>query len=77
MTYNDIINRLSYIYDRQEARAIARRLLDETFGLSLTDIALGAAEQLSADDTALLERMPHHPEYIRDIGKCLTYIHEH
>ena len=54
MTYNDIINRLSYIYDRQEARAIARRLLDETFGLSLTDIALGAAEQLSADDTALL-----------------------
>ena len=30
MTYNDIINRLSYIYDRQEARAIARRLLDET-----------------------------------------------
>ena len=57
MTYNDIINRLSYIYDRQEARAIARRLLDETFGLSLTDIALGAAEQLSADDTALLERM--------------------
>ena len=57
MTYNDIINRLSYIYDRQEARAIARRLLDETFGLSLTDIALGAAEQLSADDTALLKRM--------------------
>lgn len=57
MTYNDIINRIATIYDRQEARAIARRLLEEAFGLSLTDIALGLVEKLSANETTRLEQM--------------------
>ena len=57
MTYNDIINRIATIYDRQEARAIARRLLEEAFGLSLTDIALGLVEKLSANEATRLEQM--------------------
>ena len=36
MTYQEIIHRLQKIYDNGEAKAIARILLEERFGLSMT-----------------------------------------
>lgn len=38
MTYNEFVNRLAKTYDRSEARAIARLVLEDAFGLSLMDI---------------------------------------
>ena len=42
-------------YSDGEARAIARILIEELFGLSYTDIVCGATDQLSADDTLRLD----------------------
>ena len=42
-------------YEDGEARAIARILIEELFGLSYTDIVCGATDQLSADDTLRLD----------------------
>ena len=38
--------RLSGIYDTDEAKAIVRWMLDEKFGLSLTDIVCGKLDDL-------------------------------
>lgn len=50
-----IVKRLSPIYGLGEARALARLLLEEAFGLTYTDIVCGKASQLSADDSLRLE----------------------
>ena len=55
MTYSEIWHRIATSYDDSEARAIARILIEELFGLSYTDIVCGATEQLSADDTLRLD----------------------
>ena len=55
MTYSEIWHRIDTSYDDGEARAIARILIEELFGLSYTDIVCGATEQLSADDTLRLD----------------------
>ena len=55
MTYSEIRHRIATSYDDGEARAIARILIEELFGLSYTDIVCGATEQLSADDTLRLD----------------------
>lgn len=55
MTYSEIWHRIATSYDDSEARAIARILIEELFGLSYTDIFCGATEQLSADDTLRLD----------------------
>ncbi|MBL6516641.1 peptide chain release factor N(5)-glutamine methyltransferase [Leyella stercorea] len=55
MTYSEIWHRIATSYDDGEARAIARILIEEQFGLSYTDIVCGATEQLSADDTLRLD----------------------
>lgn len=55
MTYSEIWHRIATSYDNGEARAIARILIEELFGLSYTDIVCGATEQLSADDTLRLD----------------------
>lgn len=55
MTYSEIWHRIATSYDDGEARAIARILIEELFGLSYTDIVCGATEQLSADDTLRLD----------------------
>lgn len=49
MTYEDIINQLGTLYDRGEAKAIARLLLEEGYGLSVTDILCGKVNELSSD----------------------------
>lgn len=50
MTYDDIWRRLAGVYDQREARAVARMLVEEKFGLSFTDIICGAVEILSDAD---------------------------
>ena len=55
MTYSEIWHRIATFYDDGEARAIARILIEELFGLSYADIVCGATEQLSADDTLRLD----------------------
>ena len=55
MTYSEIWHRIATSYDDGEARAIARILIEELFGLSYTDIVCGATDQLSADDTLRLD----------------------
>ena len=55
MTYSEIWHRIATSYDDGEARAIARVLIEELFGLSYTDIVCGATDQLSADDTLRLD----------------------
>ena len=55
MTYSEIWHRIATSYDDGEARAIARILIEELFGLSYADIVCGATEQLSADDTLRID----------------------
>lgn len=55
MTYSEIWHCIATSYDDGEARAIARILIEELFGLSYADIVCGATEQLSADDTLRLD----------------------
>lgn len=55
MTYSEIWHRIATSYDDGEARAIARILIEELFGLSYADIVCGATEQLPADDTLRLD----------------------
>ena len=55
MTYSEIWHRIATSYDDGEARAIARILIEELFGLSYADIVCGATDQLSADDTLRLD----------------------
>lgn len=44
-------------YDPHEARSIIRLLLQEVFGMTLTDICAGSLNSLSDEDKALLERL--------------------
>ncbi len=44
-------------YDHLEARSIIRLLLQEVFGMTLTDICAGSLNSLSDKDKALLERL--------------------
>ena len=55
MTYNELWHRLVPLYEPEEARAVVRELLDELFGMSLTDIVSGKVSELSAEDQRLLE----------------------
>lgn len=55
MTYSEVWHRIATSYEDGEARAIARILIEELFGLSYTDIVCGATDQLSADDTLRLD----------------------
>ena len=57
MSYEELRKRLTSVYDEREAQAVARWVLDEAFGLSLTDICCGKVSQLSADDARRLEAM--------------------
>ena len=50
MTYNELWRQLVQIYDEGEAKAIARMVYEERFGLTLLDIYLGRDTQLSTDD---------------------------
>lgn len=48
--YSQLWHRLLPLYDKQEAVAIARLVLDTLFQLSLTDIVMGRADELSVAD---------------------------
>ena len=48
--------RLSSIYDTDEAKAIVRWMLDEKFGLSLTDIVCGKLDDLTEEECIELEK---------------------
>lgn len=54
MTYHDLLSALRPIFGSGEARAIARLVLEESFGLGLADIAGGKVTQLSAERQAQL-----------------------
>lgn len=57
MTYNELWRRLTDVYDDGEARAITRMVLEERFGMTLTDIVCGGVEALSADDCRTLDQL--------------------
>lgn len=57
-SYRTLCARLAAIYDNDdEGRDVALLLLEVGFGLSLTDVAMGAIEALSAADTERLAAM--------------------
>ena len=57
MTYKELWQCLTKVYDEGEAKAIARMTYEERFGLTLSDICLGKDTQLSADDQTELEEI--------------------
>ncbi len=57
MKYETLWRRLTGIYDRDEAKAIVRWVLDVRFGLSLTDIVCGKTDEMSEAEQAELETM--------------------
>ena len=57
MNYEEFWHRLTPIYDADEAKAIARLVLDVRFGLSWTDIICGKTDSLSADEQDELEHL--------------------
>ena len=57
MTYNEFCRMLTARYDRDEARAVARMVLEVGFGLSMADVLGGAVEQLSADSQQRLRQL--------------------
>lgn len=63
-TYQQIVRDLRQVYPEGEARALARWLCEERFGLTQTDILLDKDNQLSADDLEKIReitlRLIHH-----------------
>lgn len=57
MTYQDIIRQLSALYETGEARAIARLLMEQRFGLTMADVLCGKVSELSADDQQELQKI--------------------
>lgn len=57
MKYETLWHRLIGNYDTDEAKAIARWMLDIRFGLSLTDIVCGKLDELTDAEQSELERM--------------------
>ena len=55
--YNQLWRELLECYDEREAKAIVRRLLEEVFGLSLTDIVCGNSEGIPKASRRKLARM--------------------
>ena len=73
MTYSEIWHRIATSYEDGEARAIARILIEELFGLSYTDIVCGATDQLSADDTLRLDTAVRRIEQGEPLQHVLSY----
>lgn len=55
MTLTDLAKRLTSYYDIQEARGIVRLLLSDLYGMSLTDICVGALGRLTEEQTQQIE----------------------
>ena len=54
MTYRDFYHPLLQLYDEGEARAIARLVMEQRYGLTMTDIVCGGVESLSGEELATL-----------------------
>ena len=70
MTFDEIRERLALRYGRDEARAVARWLLEVGFGLTLTDIVCGAVERMDEGDERLLLDMTKRLEH----GEPVQYV---
>ncbi len=57
MTYGDMWKRLAAAYGEGEAKAIARRVFETRFGLSLADICCGKADCMAGSEAEELEAM--------------------
>ena len=57
MTYTELWHRLTPLYDSNEAKANVRIVLEERFGLSVTDIYTGKVTQLSAHAVTELRKI--------------------
>jgi hypothetical protein len=57
ISYQQLWQSLTPLYDEGEAKAVVRMLLEEAFGLTFTDICCGKVEELSADDRQRLEAL--------------------
>jgi release factor glutamine methyltransferase len=57
ISYQQLWQSLTPLYDEGEAKAVVRMLLEEAFGLTFTDICCGKVEALSADDRQRLEAL--------------------
>lgn len=73
MSYEELRKRLTSVYDEREAQAVARWVLDEAFGLSLTDICCGKVSQLSVDDASRLEAMTRRLEQAEPVQYVLGH----
>lgn len=73
MSYEELRKRLTSVYDEREAQAVARWVLDEAFGLSLTDICCGKVSQLSADDARRLEAITRRLEQAEPVQYVLGH----
>lgn len=52
-----LYQRLTHLYDEDEAKAIVRLVMEERFGLSLTDIICGKVNELSREEAQSLEEI--------------------
>jgi release factor glutamine methyltransferase len=55
MTYQELWNRLTPLYDSGEAKAIARMVLESEFSMTLTDLYTGKVNELSGKDLIFLD----------------------
>lgn len=69
-TLQQLRNRLTPLYDENEARAIMQHLLEVGFGLTLTDIICGRLQQMTDDNADRLEEMMH----LLTLGEPLQYV---
>lgn len=56
-TYRALWQRLQPVYDEREAKAVVGMVLEERFGLTLTDIVCGGVEALGSEQCEELEQM--------------------
>lgn len=56
MTYRAFWQPLTALYDTREAQAVARLAMEKLFGLSVTDVVLGAVEQIDEERLVLLQK---------------------
>ena len=56
MTYQQIWQRLTPLYEAGEARAITRLVLERLFNMSMTDIVIGKVSELSSEEENELEK---------------------
>ena len=57
MNYRMLVDALTPLHGAGEARAVARMVMEERFGLSQTDLMMGRDERLSVSEQDELERM--------------------